>query len=119
MKSRWITYKDKRILFADYSDFSNDSQSLFAEVDGVNKIIMQQPEGSLLLLMDTRNSVASVEVISYFKQTALRTKKYIAKIAVIGITGVRKILFDAIVQFSGLNAVIFESLEEGKDWLAE
>lgn len=119
MKSQWITYKDKKILFADYSDFTDDSQSLFSEVNDVNEIIMQQPEGSLLLLMDTRNSIASIEVISYFKQTALKTKKYIARIAVIGITGVRKILFDTIVQFSGLNAAIFENLEEGKEWLAE
>jgi len=61
MKSKWIDHKGTRILFADYSNFEDDKESLFAEVEAV----------------------------------------------------------DAIVQFSGLNAVIFESLEEGKDWLAE
>jgi len=41
------------------------------------------------------------------------------KMAIIGITGIRKILFDAVTRFSGQNATLFDDIETAKDWLAE
>jgi hypothetical protein len=119
MKSEWITHKGQKILFADYSNFEHDSQSLFAEVEAVDAIVVQQPEKSVRILLDTRNSVASTEVISYFKKASSKTRQYMDKMAIVGITGIRKILFDAVTSFSGQKASLFDDLDSAKDWLAE
>ena len=87
-------------MFADYSNFENDSQALFKEVEAVDAMIVQEPEGSVRILLDTRNSVASSEVIAYFKKAAAKTKQYMDKMAIVGITGIRKILFDSVIAFS-------------------
>jgi hypothetical protein len=119
MKSKWITHKGKKILFADYSNFEHDSESLFAEVEAVDAIVIRQPEKSVRMLLDTRNSVASKEVIAYFKNAAAKTQKYMDRMAIIGISGIRKILFDAVTRFSGQKASLFDDMEKAKDWLAE
>ena len=79
---------------------------------------MPSSENSVRILLDTRNSVASNEVIAYFKKAAAKTVKYMDKMAIIGITGIRKILFDAVTRFSGQNATLFDDMEKAKDWLA-
>jgi hypothetical protein len=90
MRSKWITHRGKRILYSDYTQYSiDDFSALKAELASVEAEICTQPEGSVLLITD-----------------------------VTGITRLKKILFDAVVKFSGQNAKAFDDLDKGKDWLA-
>jgi hypothetical protein len=47
MKSTWITHKEKKIFYADYSDFGKEFQKLKAEVDYANAIMVKEPKDSL------------------------------------------------------------------------
>lgn len=117
MKSKWITHKGKRIRFSDLSDFGTDIQALKAETDADVAVICQQPEGSILGLIDVRNTVASAEAVQLLKQGNLQAKPYIRKQAVIGATGIRRILAKAVARFSGLETEYFDDIESAKDWL--
>jgi hypothetical protein len=120
MRSQWIEHGGKRILYADYTNFSeSDFEALRAEVVEVETEIARQPENSVLSLTDIRGSVASREAVDLFKKSAVVAKKYIRKQAVVGVTGLKKIVFDAVVKLSGQNATAFDDLETAKDWLVK
>ena len=119
MRSKWITHHGRRILYSDYTHYSiDDFSAMNEELKAVETEICGQPEGSVLLITDVTGSVASREAVELFKESAARSKKHVLKNAVIGITGLKKILFDAVVRFSGQNARTFDDFETGKDWLA-
>ena len=119
MRSKWITHRGRRILYSDYTRYSvEDFSALQEELAAVETEICSQPEDSVLLITDVTGSVASREAVELFKESAARSKKHVFKNAVIGITGLKKILFDAVVRFSGQNARAFDDLQKGKDWLA-
>ena len=106
MKSKWIFYKGVKILYADYSGFKNDAAALKIENDGVDAVVCQQAPGSVLCISDVRDTVASSEAMAIIKNSAKRTNPYVRKQAVIGVTGVRRVLADAVVRFSGTEIVV-------------
>jgi len=120
MKSHWITHQGKQILYCDYSGFGiSDFDALKAELDEAVAVIVQQPEGTLLALTDVRGSVGSPPVVDLLKDAAIVTTKHIRKQAVVGVTGLKKILFDAVIRISRQPAKAFGDLEveEAKQWL--
>ncbi len=117
MKSKWITHTGKRIFHIDLSDLQTDVDAWRTELDEASAITRQQPKNSLLVLTDVRGTVMSSEVVSIAKESSAETTKYVRKTAVIGISGFRKVLIDAVSRFSGQRFAIFEDVEEAKDWL--
>lgn len=122
MKSHWITHKGKQILYCDYSNFKIADFSAFKnELNQAVAVIVEQPEGTLLAITDVRGSVGSPQVVDALKEAALVTAKHMHKQAVVGVSGLKKVLFDAIIRISRQPAKAFgdTDLEEAKDWLAE
>lgn len=122
MKSKWITYKGKKIMLTDYSGVKTDKTSIQAlqmENDAADAVICEQLEGSVLCLVDIRDSVGSSDVVAIMKNSAKRTKPYIRKMAVVGVTGVKRILADAIIRFSGRDLVFFDDMQSAQEWLVK
>ncbi|HUN56117.1 MAG TPA: hypothetical protein VMU29_13280 [Smithella sp.] len=117
MKSKWIFFKGKKILYADYSGFKGDAAALQIENDAVDAVVCQQAPSSVLCITDVRDTLASSEAMVIIKNSAKRTNPYIRKQAVIGVTGVRRVLADAVVRFSGQNLSLFDSMEQAQEWL--
>jgi len=119
----WQTHKNKEILVGDYSNITSQEEyikiikqaSIKSLKDIKNKY--ENPSHAVLMLIDIRDSIIGTETLSVFKENAKKIKPYVKKVAVLGIHGVRKILLESVVWFSGLDAKPFESLEEAKDWL--
>ena len=119
MKSKWIEHKGKRILYCDWSGYGYNVDALEVEVEACDEVTVAQPKNSMLGLVDVRDTVASNEAMRVFKQSAGRGKDYVRKSAVVGITGFKKVLLDAVSIFSGQSFGAFTDLEEAKDWLVE
>jgi hypothetical protein len=119
MKSHWITHQGRRIFIADYSHFGADMAAALAEVDAADAVICARPEKSVLILVDTRDTVVSTETAAYMKKSTARTEKHIRKMAIIGATGVRRIIVSAITKISGQQATVFDDTEKALDWLAK
>ena len=117
MKSRWLEHKGKRIFYCDWSDFGYDVSALEAEVDECNRLTLAQPRNSMLSIVDVRGTVASKEAMQVFKSSSAKSKPFVRKSAVIGITGYKKVLLEAVSAFSGQSFGIFNDLEEAKDWV--
>ena len=52
MKSRWVTHRDKQILYADYAGFASNVDALLMEMEAATAELARQPQDSTLLLID-------------------------------------------------------------------
>ena len=117
MKSTWITHKEKKIFYADYSDFEKDFKKLKAEIDHANAVMLLEPKDSLLLLVNVDGTIGTSEITFYLKDAAIKVKKHVRKAAVIGVSGVRLALLRSVTYLSGMDVVPFDDIEKAKDWL--
>jgi replicative superfamily II helicase len=117
MRSKWITHKGERIFFTDLSGLGRHPDAFREELMEAETEARQQPEGSLLVLTDVRDTVLSSEVMDFAKESSARMAKYIRKEAIIGVAGIRQVLLDAVSRFSGQQFAAFDDIEAAKDWL--
>jgi hypothetical protein len=117
MKSEWMMHNGERFIYCDFTRFGIDVDGLRSEVEAADQLICLQTENSVLALADLRDTVASRKVVDLFKESAVRTKKHVRKQAVVGVTGIRRILAEAVARFSHQPMVLFDTVEEARDWL--
>ncbi|MCJ7432657.1 MAG: hypothetical protein MUO77_04140 [Anaerolineales bacterium] len=119
MRSEWQTHKGRQFFFCNYANL--EIEDLQVEMNAVDAFTGQQPEASVLMLTDVRGLPATRQVVGMFIKSASYTRKYLRKSAVIGIgfSGQKKVLFDAVMRISGANVMVFEDIENAKDWLME
>jgi hypothetical protein len=104
-------------MYADYSQFGRNVEALRAEVDAVDGAIEREPPDSTLVLVDIRNTVTSSEVVSLMKESTARTKGRVQKLAVVGVTGMQRVLAWAVTRFSGETLHLFDNIDDAKEWL--
>ena len=115
-RTKFIFHKGKRILFIDFSRLSADEA--IQHIDEAEAIIARQPKGSILCLMDVTEASYSKAVIKKMKEFTKHNEPYIHTSAAVGVQGLMKFLFDAILSFSGrTNLVLKTDMEDAKDWL--
>ena len=82
-------------------------------------MISTKPMNSLLTLTDVTNARFNDEVGDGMKQFSAHNKPYVKAAAVVGITGLKKIIFGAVVAFSKRNIESFDDVEQAKRWLVD
>ncbi len=118
MNSTWISYHGKKILYCDYRNLgTGDLDTLRAELAYVADLLKNEPGKSALSITDVRGSIASMEAVNAMKEAAVSTGKHVKAQAVVGVTGLKKVFFDAIVRISGQTARTFDDVESAQDWL--
>ncbi len=80
-------------------------------------VIADQPVRSLRTLTDVTNMTFNTEASETLKEFTKHNKPYVIAGAVVGVTGLKKIIYNAVLRFSGRNIVAFETLDEAKNWL--
>ena len=118
MPVRWVEHQGKKILYADYRGLKPDQiDALARETD--DKLVASALK--VLFLANIEGTVVTTETMLNVKRSAgsiLRDK--VEKIAVVGVTGVKKVFFDAFVRALGKdNARSFKSEREALEWLVE
>ncbi len=117
VKSDWIKHKEKWILYIDCSNYGDDLLGLKAEIDHCAGLIDQRLEKSVLGLTNVQGSTISSEALQIFKDTGPIMKKICSKQAIVGIHGVRLVLYQAVARITGIDAKLFDDIEQAKDWL--
>ena len=112
---RVIDYKGKEIVYLDFSDCNVNE--VFEILEMAKKIIRIQPLNSVLTLTNVSGTKYNREVIQAMKEFANDNKPFVKAGAVVGIDGLKKIVYDAITRFSERNLPAFDDGEKAKDWL--
>lgn len=112
---RFMQHNSKEILFINFSQCKTDEIS--AIIDKSKAVIRARPEHSLLTLTDVTDMRFDDKVSQQMKEFTSHNKPYVRAAAVVGITGLKKILFGAIMAFSKRKLHAFDSSEQAKAWL--
>jgi hypothetical protein len=119
MRSNWIEYKGKKILYQDFSKNFYNSAAVKAELAEVQAIVMSQPLNSVRVLSDFRDTNVGSDLLSAMNTASAATKTYVQKTAVLGVTGMKRKLADLLTALTGQPLKYFDDLESAKRWLAE
>ena len=113
---RFINHNGKQLLFLDFSSCKADEA--LKTINEAKKVIKDQPENSLLVLTDVTDGAFNTKVTDAMKEFAAHNRPYVKASAVVGITGLKKIIYDAVLMFSKRNISTFDSIDSAKEWLA-
>jgi hypothetical protein len=119
MKSRWINHQGVEIFYVDFSSLWMDRDLLKAELEEVSLTVRRNPKATVLGLVDIRGTVLSMAMTVIIKGYARRMGQHIRKAAVIvnQVTVSKRNVLSAIARVGGREVVLFENVEEAKDWL--
>jgi hypothetical protein len=112
---QFVLHKGKKILYLNLMDAK--PPEILQLVREAAPMIAKQPPKSLLTLVDARNMTFDTASTESLKQFAKHNGPYVIAGAVLGVTGLKKIIFNAVLKFSGRNLVAVDSLDQAKDWL--
>lgn len=109
-----IIHKGKEILYVDYTGMKENE--ILEEMDKATAFALKENR-PMLRLSNMTDVFAVPSVVDRAKESGKRTKHLTIKRAAVGITGAKKVLFNAFNRFSGNNARAFDDVDEAKEWL--
>jgi hypothetical protein len=116
MSISFLVHQGKEVMFADYT--KSDTKELQLELLEKVAATMQQ-KGRVRLLVDYNGVTAGTDYMSKIKDYGNTVfKEHMVCSATLGITGLKKILFNGYNRATGAtNVKIFEDREAALDWL--
>lgn len=115
-RAEHVVHKSKRIFIMDCTNAS--LQEMNTVIDDCIRQVRSQPEKSVLTLTIAGNTAFSGETIAKLKELARDNTPYVKAGAVVGITGLYKVVFNAVAMFSKRRFYLFDTAEEALDFLA-
>jgi hypothetical protein len=111
-----LTYRGKEILLFDYKGLHG--QELLATIQTATQIMLKGEPGELLILADFSDTYLDDRVIGYLTNSESRAASRNArKIAVVGVTGLKKIFFNMYNAVTLTKAKACDSVEAAKEYL--
>jgi hypothetical protein len=114
---RFLNHQEKEVLLLDFSN--TDTEEVMKIIAHARDLIGTRPAQSLLTLTDVTNARFNEQVGQGMKEFALYNKPYVKAAAVVGITGLKRIIFGAVMVFTQRKLEPFDSREEALQWLTE
>jgi hypothetical protein len=111
----FITHKGKKILLTNFSGLTQEQViEMLQELNGFEK---QQAPGSLLCLGDYTDFHFSVKILNAFNADAKECSQYYKASALVGITGLVKVMYDTLAKILKQEMKLCSTREEALDWL--
>lgn len=109
----FIEVEGVKILWLEFSRCTLEEAAQL--IDEAAPLIRSQPPQSLLILSDYAESHFDIEISQKLRLFARDNKPFVKCAALVGVTGIRRTLYRAIIAFTGRsNLVLCENLDEGK-----
>ena len=112
---RFIQHKGKEILLLDFSECKPEES--YQVIEKAKALISTRPQQSLLTLTDVTNIRFDNILAERMKEFTAHNKPFVKAAAVVGVTGLKKILFEAVMIFSKRKLHAFETHDQAKEWL--
>ncbi len=113
----FIRHGEREILLLDFS--ATRPPEAISIIEHAKGVISSRPENSLLTLTDVTDIRFNDELSQKMKEFTVHNKPYVRAAAVVGVTGLKRIIFNAVLAFSRRNITAFDDRESAKRWLAE
>lgn len=117
-RTRFIDHRGKRILLLDYSGI-RDPQEAVAEVRKSMEVVARHPPHSLLVLTNVRDARYNTAVLQAMKELAAHNEPYVKASALIGMGGLHRVAYQAVILFTRRKIQTFDDQEQALDWLVQ
>ena len=117
MRSKWIEYNGKKIFFQDFANLFYNSAQVKQELEEVQSIVKTEPPGSALVLSDFRNTNIGSDLLPVMNAASAATKANVKRTAVLGVTGMKRVLADLLTHLTGQSLKYFDDELSAKEWL--
>jgi hypothetical protein len=114
---KFIIHEGKEILYLNFSECKPDEAIEIIEES--KKAIRTKPEQSVLTLTNVTNLRFDDRISDEMKRFTVHNKPYVKAGAVVGVVGLKKILFEAVLMFSKRKLHTFDTLDQAKEWLVK
>ena len=115
-RTRFVEHRGKRILLLDYSGM-REPQEAIAEIRHSMSVVAQQPPRSLRVLTNVRDARYNTAVLQALKELAAHNEPFVKASAIVGMSGLHRIAYQAVLLFSRRKIHAFDSEPEALDWL--
>lgn len=119
MRSKWIEHNGRKVFYQDFSGWFYKSEPVIKELEEIQAIVVAEPLNSVLVLSDFRNTNISVDLLPIMNLASSATKDYVKRTAVLGVTGVKRVLADLLTQITGQPLKYFDDELSALKWLTE
>ena len=115
-KTGEYAYNGRKIIFLDLKGV--EPEGIKSRVEIAKTLIFASQTNSVLLLTDFRDMRYDRERTDYAKQVSIDIKPFVKKSALLGIEGLKKIIMQSLMVFSGrTNMKPFLEVKDALEWL--
>jgi len=114
---RFVDHGGKRVLFINYSHCDVNMLKAVA-AEGHRVIALEQP-GSVLTLNDVTGTTFDKESVAVLQAKVAANAPYVRRAAVIGISGLQRLIYEGVQAFSRRRIPHFENRQEALAWLVQ
>ena len=115
-RTQIIDHQGKKIFFIDFSDLTSVAEIKKVILDA-QKYICSQPKSSVNTLTSVEGTHFNNEIKDLFADFLKGNKPFVKASAIIGISGLKQIMFNSLMVISGRDSHSFSTLDQAKDWL--
>jgi hypothetical protein len=113
---RFEQHQGKQILIVDVSNFDKVEESITV-LTKAREVIGAQAPKSLLLITNVANSHYDPQAVDAIKKYSAFATPYLKASAVVGVGGIKRVVYQAIIRLTGRNIPNYETEAQAKDWL--
>ena len=115
-RAKFKKHQDKMVLSLNFANLEIDEAHEI--INYSSGTIAKMPNNSVRILTNITDANFNQELISALKEFAKKNKPHVIASAVVGATGIKKVLFNTIFKFSGRkNMKMFNNEDEAIEWL--
>jgi len=114
---RFITHQGIEILYIDFS-FSTSREEVLQVIEETKTLVASRPPSSVFTLTNVANAYFDGDVNQALKDLASHNKPYVTAGAVVGLTTLKKIVYNSVLFFSKRQLEICDDMDSAKAWLA-
>jgi trimethylamine:corrinoid methyltransferase-like protein len=116
----FTSHSGKNILIVDVSELKVQNREEIKRIIGhAKEQIQKHPLKSLLIITDVTNTHFDNDIVETFKEYAKHNNPYIKASAVVGLSGMQKVILLAIKKFTGRDFYIASNLKDAEEWLVQ
>jgi len=113
----FIEHQGKRVLFINYSHC--DVAMLKAVAEEGHRVIAREQQNSVLTLNDVTGTNFDKESVAVLQSMVAGNAPYVRRAAVIGISGLQRLIYEGVQAFSRRRIPLFENRQQALNWLVQ
>lgn len=117
-RTNFIEYQGVRIALLNFAGIA-DTETALAAIAEAESIITQEPPRSVLTLTDVTGSHFDSTIVKALRQLAEHDRPFVRAGAVVGLSGLMRVILSTLVHLTGRDLRAFDTLEEAKQYLVQ